>query len=92
MAHIVRVRLNKQIAADLCIGEKIVKVHWARLMLKMGVRSVAALVECGAQIGLAIALVLHASGAGLDWQVSQLLAASSARPRNRTAKGTPISL
>jgi len=38
-------RLNKQIAADLGISEKTVKVHRARAMEKMGVRSVAALVH-----------------------------------------------
>ena len=41
-------RLNKQIAADLGIAEKTVKVHRGRAMEKMGVRSVAALVQlCG---------------------------------------------
>jgi FixJ family two-component response regulator len=38
-------RLNKQIAGDLGIGEKTVKVHRARVMAKMGVRSVADLVR-----------------------------------------------
>jgi FixJ family two-component response regulator len=38
-------RLNKQIAADLGISLKTVKVHRARAMEKMGVRSVAALVH-----------------------------------------------
>ena len=38
-------RLNKQIAGDLGIGEKTVKVHRARVMAKMGVRSVAELVR-----------------------------------------------
>ena len=37
--------LNKQIAADLGISEKTVKVHRARAMAKMGVRSVAVLVH-----------------------------------------------
>jgi FixJ family two-component response regulator len=45
MALVVRGRLNKQIAADLGIVEKTVKVHRARVMEKMGVRSVAALVH-----------------------------------------------
>jgi len=83
MAHIVRGRLNKQIASDLCIGEKTIKVHRARVMLKMGVRSVAALVECGAHIGLAIAPVMRISGTGLDWQASPLLTTTSLRPRYR---------
>ena len=38
-------RLNKQIASDLGIAEKTVKVHRARAMAKMGVRSAAALVH-----------------------------------------------
>lgn len=45
MAHVVRGRLNKQIAGDLGIAEKTVKVHRARVMAKMGVRSVAQLVH-----------------------------------------------
>ncbi|MDB5735474.1 MAG: LuxR family transcriptional regulator [Alphaproteobacteria bacterium] len=45
MTHVVRGRLNKQIAGDLNIVEKTVKVHRARVMEKMGVRSVAALVH-----------------------------------------------
>lgn len=45
MAHVVRGRLNKQIAGDMDIVEKTVKVHRARVMEKMGVRSVAALVH-----------------------------------------------
>jgi len=38
-------RMNKQIAADLRIAEKTVKVHRARVMSKMAVRSVAELVR-----------------------------------------------
>jgi FixJ family two-component response regulator len=45
MTHVVRGRLNKQIAGDLDIVEKTVKVHRARVMEKMGVRSVAGLVH-----------------------------------------------
>jgi len=45
MAHVVRGRLNKQIANDLGIVEKTVKVHRARVMEKLGVRSVATLVQ-----------------------------------------------
>jgi FixJ family two-component response regulator len=43
--QIVAGRLNKQIAADLGTAEKTVKVHRARVMDKMGVASVAALVR-----------------------------------------------
>jgi FixJ family two-component response regulator len=45
MSQIIRGRLNKQIAGDLNIVEKTVKVHRARVMEKMGVRSVAGLVH-----------------------------------------------
>lgn len=46
-------RLNKQIAADLQIVEKTVKVHRARVMKKMGVRSLAELVRLAYKFGLA---------------------------------------
>lgn len=45
MQHVVRGRLNKQIAGDLGIAEKTVKVHRAHVMVKMGIRSVAELVH-----------------------------------------------
>ena len=43
-------RLNKQIAADLGIALKTVKVHRARALAKVGVRSVAALVHLCEQL------------------------------------------
>jgi FixJ family two-component response regulator len=52
MAQVIHGRLNKQIAADLGTGEKTIKVHRARVMLKMQVRSVPELVRLGARIGL----------------------------------------
>jgi FixJ family two-component response regulator len=45
MGHVVAGRLNKQIACDLGTVEKTVKVHRARVMAKMQVRTVAALVH-----------------------------------------------
>lgn len=45
MDHVVRGRLNKQIASDLGIALKTVKVHRGRAMAKMRVRSVAELVH-----------------------------------------------
>ena len=50
MAQVVRGRLNKQIANDLNIVEKTVKVHRARVMEKMNVRSVAGLVHIAEQL------------------------------------------
>ena len=41
--HVVGGRLNKQIAADLGIVEKTIKVHRGRMMRKMGVRTPAEL-------------------------------------------------
>ena len=45
MEHVVRGRLNKQIAGDLGIAEKTVKVHRGRVMEKMNVASLAELVH-----------------------------------------------
>lgn len=45
-------RLNKQIAAELAICEKTVKVHRAHIMEKVGVRSVAELVRIAEHAGL----------------------------------------
>lgn len=45
LGHVVAGRLNKQIAADLGIVEKTIKVHRAHLMAKLKVRSVAELVH-----------------------------------------------
>ena len=45
MGHVVAGRLNKQIAADLSISLKTVKAHRAKVMEKMDVRSVPALVD-----------------------------------------------
>lgn len=45
LRHVLAGRLNKQIAAELGIVEKTIKVHRARVMHKLGVRSVADLVR-----------------------------------------------
>ena len=45
LQHVVAGRLNKQIAGDLGIAEKTIKVHRARVMDKMGVTSLAELVR-----------------------------------------------
>lgn len=52
MGQVIGGRLNKQIAADLGISLKTVKVHRARAMEKMGVRSVAALVQACNSAGI----------------------------------------
>ncbi len=45
MSHVIDGLLNKLIAIEMAIQEKTVKVHRARMMTKMGVRSVAELVQ-----------------------------------------------
>jgi FixJ family two-component response regulator len=49
---VLRGRLNKQIADDLGIVERTVKVHRKAIMTKLGVRSVAALVQLTQEAGL----------------------------------------
>jgi FixJ family two-component response regulator len=61
LEHVVRGRLNKQIAADLGTVEKTIKVHRARVMHKMGVRSLAELVQLAGSVGV----LVHASGGGV---------------------------
>jgi FixJ family two-component response regulator len=52
LRHIISGRLNKQIAADLGTVEKTVKVHRARVMEKMRVRSLAELVRLAERAGI----------------------------------------
>jgi FixJ family two-component response regulator len=52
LAHVVAGRLNKQIAADLGTVEKTIKVHRARIMEKVAVRSLADLVRITERVGL----------------------------------------
>jgi FixJ family two-component response regulator len=53
MAHVVLGKMNKQIAALLGTAEKTIKVHRARVMQKLGVRSVADLVRLAGRDGSA---------------------------------------
>jgi FixJ family two-component response regulator len=52
LAQVVAGRLNKQIAADLGIVEKTIKVHRARIMEKMAVRSLADLVRIAERLAV----------------------------------------
>jgi FixJ family two-component response regulator len=52
LAHVVRGRLNKQIAGDLGIGERTVKLHRTAITTKLGVRSVAELTRLAQEAGL----------------------------------------
>jgi FixJ family two-component response regulator len=53
-ALVVTGMLNKQIASELGIGEKTVKVHRARVMEKMQAGSVAALVRLADAVGIIV--------------------------------------
>jgi FixJ family two-component response regulator len=52
--RVARGDLNKQIAHDLGIGERTVKLHRARAMEKLGARSTADLVRIAERLGLAL--------------------------------------
>jgi len=52
LGHVVAGRLNKQIAADLGIVEKTIKVHRARIMTKMAAGSLADLVRITERLGI----------------------------------------
>ena len=51
MHHVVAGLLNKQIAAELGTGEQTIKIHRARVMEKMEVRSLADLVRAAGRLG-----------------------------------------
>jgi len=57
MQLVVAGMLNKQIAGELAIAEKTVKVHRGRVMQKLGVTSVAELVRLGQRAGIGSAAV-----------------------------------
>jgi FixJ family two-component response regulator len=52
LGHVLRGRLNKQIAGDLGIHERTVKVHRKSIMTKLNVRSVAALARLSQEAGV----------------------------------------
>ncbi|RZL88103.1 MAG: response regulator transcription factor [Variovorax sp.] len=51
LSHVLRGRLNKQIAGDLEINERTVKMHRASIMIKLGVGSVVALARLSQDAG-----------------------------------------
>ena len=55
LAQVLRGRLNKQIAADLGITERTVKLHRTAITTKLGVRSVAALTLLAQEAGMTAA-------------------------------------
>lgn len=52
LRHVVQGQLNKQIAADLCIHERTVKLHRTNLTTKLGVHSVAELTRMVQEAGI----------------------------------------
>lgn len=52
LSHVLRGRLNKQMASDLGITERTVKLHRTAIMTKLGVRSVAALARLTQDTGV----------------------------------------
>ncbi|SCK24720.1 two component transcriptional regulator, LuxR family [Variovorax sp. HW608] len=52
LSHVLRGRLNKQMASDLGITERTVKLHRTAIMAKLGVRSVAALAQLTQEAGV----------------------------------------
>jgi FixJ family two-component response regulator len=52
MALVVAGKLNKQIAADLGTGEQNIKIHRGRVMVKMGITSLADLVRAAERLGI----------------------------------------
>lgn len=59
LAHVLRGRLNKQIAADLGINERSVKRHRTAITTKLQVRSVAELARLAQEAGLVSANTTH---------------------------------
>jgi len=52
LSHVVRGKLNKQIAADLAINERTVKLHRTSITRKLGLHSVAELTRLTAEAGI----------------------------------------
>jgi FixJ family two-component response regulator len=53
LQHVIAGKLNKQMAADLGVGEMTIKIHRMRITEKMGLASVAELVRAAQQLGIA---------------------------------------
>ena len=69
VTHVISGRLKKQIANDLGISEKTVKVHRGRAMGKMRVRSVAELTRLCEEIGLVPVEITRASAVAIDHDI-----------------------
>jgi FixJ family two-component response regulator len=52
LGHVVKGRMNKQIAHDLGITERTIKVHRGRVMVKLGMSNIADLIRMAERTGL----------------------------------------
>jgi FixJ family two-component response regulator len=64
--------LNKQIAWELGVGVKTIKVHRSRVMHKMGARSVPELVHLAERVGIAIQPMPSIDARALTWRPPQM--------------------
>jgi FixJ family two-component response regulator len=86
MSHVIRERLNKQIAGDLGISIKTVKTHRERIKSKTRARSVPELVRLRAWIGIAIEPVFDIVSATLKWWQPTVAVETSSRLRHRVSE------
>jgi FixJ family two-component response regulator len=88
MTYVIRGLLNKQIAAELGPGEKTIKVHRARMMAKMRVRTVAELVQLAAKAGVLSEFSITAEPASTHLTSRDRLRRSTAPGRVESLGGT----
>jgi FixJ family two-component response regulator len=81
MTYVIGGLLNKQIAAALGPGEKTIKVHRARMMAKMRVRTVAELVQLAAKVGVIHEFSISAAAAPTHLTLRDRLRRSTAPAR-----------
>ena len=98
LEYIAAGRLNKQAAAFLGVGEKTVKVHRSRMMRKLGVRTLANLVQVANEVGLFSREVKPAAAlATWQWEIEEdrvtgnRALASMFQQRDAASRGAPLS-
>jgi DNA-binding CsgD family transcriptional regulator len=69
LIRVVRGWLNKQIAWELGNGVEAIKVHRARVMHKMGARSVPELMRLAERVGMAVKPIPSAGARALAWRL-----------------------